>query len=1044
MKLLGCCREGFMNALDRGFGLIGNLITKRPVQVILASVLLSVIMGQGFHLSDFETSPEMLFTPKESDAVKDQLRSTQIFGEDPRLNEVYVTSIVQNKNIFTKEYLIAIAEFVNFIRNELTAEFESSPLRFHDVCYKGNTNCLQIDTITSIWNHNITLIDSKTDVQLQQDYQFPQNQETILPYSQFLSRLAITDNNVTTTPAIKITFLLSNDRRNGAHDDPYSKAFEVALYHRLLHSDWLFSQSHPSVLFHSFSFGVEEYINEQVVKENMPIMMIGYLMMIVYCCFYLGNRNWVKSHAFLGVISVLSVLLSTLTAFGIAWYIGVQYSPVVQVSILLLLGIGIDDSFIIMQTWHSQPPTTSLSQRMISSIKHSGSSILTTTITDLCAFLAGTATQIPAVRSFCIYAALGVVFDFLYQITFFTAVAYIDFKREASKRLDFFCCVKLKEDENKNCCFLGPSKTKNGTMSISKYTLSPVGQIIGIAVTVLLVVVASFGWQKVEMNFRKEWLTPENDSYQIVYTVRNNHFSGNNPQIYLYQTLDLVDFRYSEKPQLALLSLVNKTYDSNWVAPESHSIWYFSFVNWRGLGGVIPKYEFKGALEAFLDSKEGEKWQADVKIEGNIAHSRSRFLATHDSLLTGENSVDAMDDIRRVVKNIPECQQFNCYAHGRLFVFWEGTKIIIDEVKLNVTAASIAVAATALLLLGSPIAAGIVLCMVLMVDFLLFGFMPYVNCDFNTVTMVCIVLAVGLSVDSSLHIAHCFMSITVNETSYIAYRHRRACYALDSMGSPVLCAGFSTFVAVVPLYLSNSYIFNSFFKLLSMVLGFGLWMGIIVLPLLLTYWGPKPFPNARNIDDSSVKEDVKVPSSDNKQLEAPEGILRRGSSLSSVKDNNHSCNKNVNSENDKRELANCAEEQQSIIRLEPPEGILQKVPSLRSLRDSCRSYKKTTDTDSDSDCNNNPLRKSDDTQPVGDSLRPPEGILRKISSFQSLRDRSRKYNKTADSDSDSDSRSDHQPELQHSNIQSGNIDLPVQDINTSNNLVLSKTIDSSR
>lgn len=45
-------------------------------------------------------------------------------------------------------------------------------------------------------------------------------------------------------------------------------------------------------------------------------------------------------------------------------------------------------------------------------------------------FLVGTYTDLPVMRAFSIYAFLGIIFDFLYQVTFFMAFVVLDARRE--------------------------------------------------------------------------------------------------------------------------------------------------------------------------------------------------------------------------------------------------------------------------------------------------------------------------------------------------------------------------------------------------------------------------------------------------------------------------------------------------------------------------------------------------------------------------------------------------------------------------------------
>ena len=67
-------------------------------------------------------------------------------------------------------------------------------------------------------------------------------------------------------------------------------------------------------------------------------------------------------------------------------------------------------------------------------MKHAGVAITITSLTDLLAFGIGGSTVLPGLRSFCIYAAIGIVFVFLYMATFFLAWFSINQRREEDNR----------------------------------------------------------------------------------------------------------------------------------------------------------------------------------------------------------------------------------------------------------------------------------------------------------------------------------------------------------------------------------------------------------------------------------------------------------------------------------------------------------------------------------------------------------------------------------------------------------------------------------
>ena len=94
------------------------------------------------------------------------------------------------------------------------------------------------------------------------------------------------------------------------------------------------------------------------------------------------------------------------------------------------MGLGVDDTFVIMNAYSDTDISASVTERMRQTSIRAGSSILVTSVTDFAAFMSGTFTTLGGLRDFSIYAAVGILFDFLYQITFFLAFLALDARRE--------------------------------------------------------------------------------------------------------------------------------------------------------------------------------------------------------------------------------------------------------------------------------------------------------------------------------------------------------------------------------------------------------------------------------------------------------------------------------------------------------------------------------------------------------------------------------------------------------------------------------------
>lgn len=80
----------------------------------------------------------------------------------------------------------------------------------------------------------------------------------------------------------------------------------------------------------------------------------------------------------------------------------------------LILAIGVDNMFLISRAERDVPAiVTSVDDRISYAMKEIGPSIFTAATCEVCAFVIGMLTDVPALRNFCLIAALGVACDFV-------------------------------------------------------------------------------------------------------------------------------------------------------------------------------------------------------------------------------------------------------------------------------------------------------------------------------------------------------------------------------------------------------------------------------------------------------------------------------------------------------------------------------------------------------------------------------------------------------------------------------------------------------
>lgn len=120
------------------------------------------------------------------------------------------------------------------------------------------------------------------------------------------------------------------------------------------------------------------------------------------------------------------------------------------------------------------------------------------------------------------------------------------------------------------------------------------------------------------------------------------------------------------------------------------------------------------------------------------------------------------------------------------------------------------------------------------------GFISWWGADLDPVTMVDVLLATGFSVDYTAHIAHQFYA-----KQHLGGAVARVAQSLHEMCLPMLQAGFSTMLCMLPLFFVPTYAIVAFAKTVFVVVGLGLLHGLFFLPVLVC-WVPSGRANCLN------------------------------------------------------------------------------------------------------------------------------------------------------------------------------------------------------
>ncbi|MPC30182.1 Niemann-Pick C1 protein [Portunus trituberculatus] len=294
-------------------------------------------------------------------------------------------------------------------------------------------------------------------------------------------------------------------------------------------------------------------------------------------------------------------------------------------------------------------------------------------------------------------------------------------------------------------------------------------------------------------------------------------------------------------------ALIKKLNESEYVS-EIDS-WYLKYKKyWEKQDYIVPDPEeteedFLDQLGMFLYSPSGSQYRVKnffFESPFSCTEPATQVLASsieykHQVMSDPREQIRAMDDVKSIVRNSNISGYVQPFA--RAYSGWETNKIIEKELYQNMGLAMLVVLLVTLVLIANVVASIMVLVCVIFTLVDVAALMHWWGLTIDTVSCIDLVLAIGLCVDYAAHVAHTFMTKTGS-------RDQRVRQAVQTIGPAVLNGGFSTFLAFIFLANSDSHVFITFFKIFFAVVLYGLFHGLVFLPVLLSLVGPAAYPNA--------------------------------------------------------------------------------------------------------------------------------------------------------------------------------------------------------
>jgi len=586
----------------------------------------------------------------------------------------------------------------------------------------------------------------------------------------------------------------------------------------------------------------------------------GYILVFVYVNLMLSKMNFVEQRVGLSIVGILSVFMGMILGYGICSLFGLFYSAAHTIIPFILLGIGIDNIFVITQTFNtletSSNPAT-LPERFGQTMKHAGVAVSVTTFTDVIAFFIGSNTVLPGLQSFCIYAAVAIFAIYALQVTHFVAWLSLDVRRQNSHRDGCICCYVHKNF--KSFDFSKGSWLNKAFRFIGNLLLKKLVQVIILTATVGFLVGGIWGIMYLQQEYQPQWLLPPESEISKWFYVKERYFpSAGEPGFIMIKKINIAEEFGQMEKLVSILSSPEQKWNLDKVSPWNGA--FRSYIN--NIKNSEKSFEelmkdeayFRDKFTQFLFSPRGAIFQAnfwfaegeklkcgepapDVMLQA-LPYSHKRFGRSAEW-------IPAMREIQRIVRDTPFSN--DSFALSIAYINWETDAIVGIELIRNIGIALACIFVTTLVTLGSWRGSMLVMMCVLLTCTDVAGFMHWWGLTIDITSMNVLIISVGLCVDFCAHIVHGFL--TGHGT-----KEEKVLFMMENIAPAVLNGGFSTLLALSLLATSKSHVAMSFFKIFFMICIFGLFHGLILLPTVLCMIGPSDEDMIRHNSKRKSKE----------------------------------------------------------------------------------------------------------------------------------------------------------------------------------------------
>ncbi|KAI6225070.1 SSD domain-containing protein [Aphelenchoides fujianensis] len=611
------------------------------------------------------------------------------------------------------------------------------------------------------------------------------------------------------------------------------------------------------------------YVEAEIVRAGLtmlPFLVIGFVIMAI-----ISSSTVMLSAIYFQQVSYHKIILALLacccpfmasgTALGLMFFAGVRFGSILAVTPFLVLAIGVDDAYLMIHAWQRiskdmrENPSSedSVAHRLSLVLVDTGPAIAISALTNILADGVGSFTGSPEVTLLCVGNMVSIFIDFIYQISFYSAVMAIvgkwEMEHEAleAQQPKYKLSIPIGESHLKEqprrltavprrtfCC--QPSeKFHNGVKHrFERFVLSYVDWITNTLVASFVCVSVARLYRSLdllghEIDYRREnKILPH---YTVAMIFVNNPGDLNDPQRlkeFYRMVAELESFPESWGPQSTADSgkrrrnlRRKRRLKAPFGQPAASSLARLDLDN--------PHFDADD-LPYFLGWPEYDYWKGFLKLRTEDNHTRLEsffFQTTYhgDHLKQWAERSRMLQRWRRVIDRYPT---FNASAYHDEGIFLDLIENMPTDAWQSALATLVCMTFVCFVFMYDTYAVLVSAAVIASIMTGMMGTLCWEGLSMDPIFMATLVISIGFSVDIPAHVAFHFHAAGYENPN--ASVRERLISTLSSVGFPAIQASISTNLVVLSLLFVPLYMAQVFVNVMCLCIFLCVIHSLVVLP----------------------------------------------------------------------------------------------------------------------------------------------------------------------------------------------------------------------